>query len=189
VPCFRVLVSGVRNPKALQRPWVSEPNVSTVCCPPQAEERRTNQLKRAMRPLQGSSAKIEIAFRIPPLRHNNPGCPLWVSRVIAIRNDGERTRGGRGKRGKCQPGGLSGEAGNAPSLLARKGERNPLQGFRATIERTVSNPATSTPGSVDFPTLPGFLFWRICRFFPVCNLPGCSGMVRHSRADSKMPFP
>ena len=47
---------------------------------------------------------------------------------------------GRGKRGKCQPGGLSGEAGNAPSLLARKGERNPLQGFRATIERTVSNP-------------------------------------------------
>ena len=127
--------------------------------------------------------------RIPPLRHNNPGCPLWVSRVIVIRNDGERTRGGRGKRGKCQPGGLSGEAGNAPSLLARKGERNPLQGFRATIERTVSNPATSTPGSVDFPTLPGFLFWRICRFFPVCNLPGCSGMVRHSRADSKMPFP
>ena len=65
---------------------------------------------------------------------------MWVSRVIAIRNDGERTRGGRGKRGKCQPGGLSGEAGNAPSLLARKGERNPLQGFRATIERTVSNP-------------------------------------------------
>ena len=29
---------------------------------------------------------------------------------------------------------------SAPSLLARKGERNPLQGFRATIERTVSNP-------------------------------------------------
>ncbi len=65
-PCFRVLVSGVRNPKALQRLWVSEPNVSTVCCPPQAEERRTNQSKRAMRPLQGNSAKIEIAFRIPP---------------------------------------------------------------------------------------------------------------------------
>jgi len=74
---------------------------------------------------------------------------LWVSRVIAIRNDGERTRGGRGKRGKCQPGGLSGEAGNAPSLLARKGERNPFQGFRATIERTVSNPATSTPWDIE----------------------------------------
>ena len=72
VPCFRVLVSGVRNPKALQRPWVSEPNVSTVCCPPQAEERRTNQSKRAMRPLQGSSAKIEIAgkrsAKIPSIR-------------------------------------------------------------------------------------------------------------------------
>ena len=68
---------------------------------------------------------------------------MWVSRVIAIRNAGERTRGGRGKRGKCQPGGLSGEAGNAPSLLARKGERNPLQGFRATIERTVSNPSAN----------------------------------------------
>ena len=49
-----------------KRPRVSEPNVSTVCCPPQAEKRRTNQSKRAMRPLQGSSAKIEIAFRIPP---------------------------------------------------------------------------------------------------------------------------
>jgi hypothetical protein len=27
------------------------------------------------------------------------------------------------------------------------------------------NPATSTPGSVDFHTLPGFLFWQNCRFF------------------------
>ena len=99
---------------------------------------------------------------------------MWVSRVIAIRNDGERIRGGRGKRGKCQPGGLSGEAGNAPSLLARKGERNPLQGFRATIERTVSNPATSTPGSVDFPTLPGFLF--------LAKVPVFSGLQRGGEA-------
>ena len=82
--------------------------------------------------------------RIPPLRHRNPKCPSWVLRISAIRNDGERIRGGRGKRGKCQPGGLSGEAGNAPSLLARKGERNPLQGFRATIERTVSNPSANS---------------------------------------------
>ena len=52
------------------RPWVSEPNVSTVRCPAKPEERRTNQSKRAMRPLQGSSATIEIAARsgIPPLR-------------------------------------------------------------------------------------------------------------------------
>ena len=108
--------------------------------------------------------------RIPPLRHNNPGFPLWASRVIAIRNAGERTRGRRGKRGKRQPGGLSGEAGSAPSLLARKGERNPLQGFRATIERTVSNPATSTPGSVDFPTLPGFCFlYPVSVFFRVAT--------------------
>ena len=42
---------------------MSEPNVSTVCCPAKPEERRTNQSKRAMRPLQGSSAKIEIAAR------------------------------------------------------------------------------------------------------------------------------
>ena len=50
------------------RPWVSEPNVSTVRCPAKPEERRTNQSKRAMRPLQGSSATIEIAARsgIPP---------------------------------------------------------------------------------------------------------------------------
>ena len=54
---------------------------------------------------------------------------------------GSNPSGGRGKRGKRQPGGLSGKAGSAPSLLARKGERSPLQGLRATIERTVSNPS------------------------------------------------
>ena len=41
-----------------------------------------------------------------------------------------------GKREKCQPGGLSAKGGSDSSLLARKGERNPFQGFRATIERT-----------------------------------------------------
>ena len=35
---------------------------------PQGEGRRTNQPKRAERPLQGRSATIEVAFRIPPLR-------------------------------------------------------------------------------------------------------------------------
>ena len=69
---------------------------------------------------------------------------IFAERVGKIRTFSNSGPKGRGKRGKCQPGGLSGEAGNAPSLLARKGERNPLQGFRATIERTVSNPATST---------------------------------------------
>ena len=34
-------------------------------CPAKPEERRMNQSKRAMRPLQGSSAKIEIAARSP----------------------------------------------------------------------------------------------------------------------------
>ena len=96
---------------------------------------------------------------------------------------------GRGKRGKSQPGGLSGKAGSAPSLLARKGERNPLQGFRATIERPVSNPATSTPGSVDFLTLPGFRFWRICRFFSKSNLSGCSRAAMHCLAASKTRLP
>ncbi len=52
-----------------------------------------------------------------------------------------------------------------------------------------SNLATSTPGSVDFPTLPGFAFWQICRFFPVYNLPGCSGSLRHPAADLKTSLP
>ena len=47
---------------------------------------------------------------------------------------------------------------SAPSLLARKGERNPLQGFRATIERTVSNPATSTPRDIVNQCSRGFAF-------------------------------
>ena len=67
-----ILFIGGRDfePRRPVRPWVSEPNVSTVCCPAKSEERRTNQSKRAMRPLQGSSATIEIAARsgIPPLR-------------------------------------------------------------------------------------------------------------------------
>ena len=42
----------------------------------------------------------------------------------------------RGKREKRQPSGLSCEAGSDSSLLARKGERSPPQGLRATIERT-----------------------------------------------------
>ena len=130
---------------------------------------------------------------------------MWVSRVIAIRNDGERTRGGRGKRGKCQPSGLSGEAGNAPSLLARKGERNPLQGFRATIERTVSNPSANSivatphcracsleplrlPEALIFLRFRVFRFWRNCRFFPVCNSVGCSGVVRHRFPLQKIRF-
>ena len=44
---------------------MSEPNVSTVCCPAQPEERRTNQSKRAASALQARAATIEIAFRIP----------------------------------------------------------------------------------------------------------------------------
>ena len=43
---------------------------------------------------------------------------------------------GNGKGAECQHGVLSGKAGSEASLLARKGERNALQGFRATIERT-----------------------------------------------------
>ena len=116
-----------------------------------------NQQVRGSSPLIGSRyrgvAQFGSAFGSGPkgrgfesrhFDHKNPKYPLWVLRIFAIRNDGERIRGGRGKRGKCQPGGLSGEAGNAPSLLARKGERNPLQGFRATIERTVSNPSANS---------------------------------------------
>ena len=41
-----------------------------------------------------------------------------------------------GKRGKRLPSGESGEAGSAPSLLARKGVQSPLQGLCTTIERT-----------------------------------------------------
>ena len=50
--------------------------------------------------------------------------------------DPNHTTVGSGKGAECQHGVLSGEAGSEASLLARKGERNALQGFRATIERT-----------------------------------------------------
>ena len=51
-----------------------------------------------------------------------------------------------GKREKRQPGGLSCEAGSESSLLARKEERSPPQGLRATIERTDvgSSPTVTT---------------------------------------------
>ena len=50
--------------------------------------------------------------------------------------DPNHTTIGNGKGVECQHGVLSGKAGSEASLLARKGERNALQGFRATIERT-----------------------------------------------------
>ena len=46
-----------------KRPRVSEPNVRTVCCPLQGEERRTNQSKRAVSALQARAATIQIAER------------------------------------------------------------------------------------------------------------------------------
>ncbi len=50
--------------------------------------------------------------------------------------DPNHTTIGNGKGAEYQHGVLSGKAGSEASLLARKGERNALQGFRATIERT-----------------------------------------------------
>ena len=41
----------------------SEPNDSPVGCPSKREMRRTSQPQRAVRPLQGSNTKIEIADR------------------------------------------------------------------------------------------------------------------------------
>ena len=41
----------------------SELNVSTVCCLPTAEVKRTSHPKRALAPLQGASATIEDADR------------------------------------------------------------------------------------------------------------------------------
>ena len=62
----------------------------------------------------------------------------------------------RGKRAKCQHSVLSGTAGNEASLLARKEEWNPFQGFQATIERTVSNPTRSAFRNPWFIRLRGF---------------------------------
>jgi hypothetical protein len=47
-----------------------------------------------------------------------------------------------------------------------------LQGICTTIERTVSNPATSTPESVDFHTLPGFLLLADLSIFSALQLAG-----------------
>ena len=66
----------------------------------------------------------------------------------------------RGKREKRQPGELSCEAGSESSLLARKEERSPPQGLRATIERTDvgSSPTVTTtnPVGVQVQRLPDF---------------------------------
>ena len=102
-----------------KRPRVSEPNVSPVGCPAKPEERRANQSKRAMRPLQGSSAKIEIAARsgIPPLRPKN-GHPLRVSVFCALRVGIEHTSAAANER-SGSPVGKSSKGDSDSSLLAR----------------------------------------------------------------------
>ena len=63
-----------------------------------------------------------------------------VGKIRTFSNSGPK---GRGKGEKRSPSGGIAEGDSDSSLLARKGERNPLQGFRATIERTVSNPSAN----------------------------------------------
>ena len=60
----------------------------------------------------------------------------FKGRSFMLAQGGKEPTCPRGKGAECQHSVLSGEAGNEASLLARKGERNPLQGFQATIERT-----------------------------------------------------
>ena len=51
-----------------------------------------------------------------------------------------RAHGGRGKREKRQPGGLSAKRKRLEFVSAKRAQA-PIQGACATIERTVSNPA------------------------------------------------
>ena len=80
-PLWVLRIFAIRNARgfdsqALERPWVREPNVSTVCCPAKPEERRTNQSKRAMRPLQGSSARRLRLRREAESRHFDSTNPV-----------------------------------------------------------------------------------------------------------------
>ena len=86
--------------------------------------------------------------RIPPLRHNNPGCPLWVSRVIAIRNDGERTRGRRGKGEKRSPGGGIAEGDSDSSLLARNERRARSKREQRRLSERYRIPPLRLPGTL-----------------------------------------
>ena len=87
--------------------------------------------------------------------------------------------------------------GNSGLFIAQSGENgenshcsvgNPNPRIRDQ-KAAGSNPATSTPrDSVN--QCPGvLLFLRVFRFFPVCNLPGCSGAAMHCLAASKTRLP
>ncbi len=94
-----------------------------------------------------------------------------------------------GKGEKRQPGGLSAESGSASSLLARKGERSPLQGLRTTIERTDHSPERKEEFIVDRYTVTmrherlGFL---LCSFEELCFALLCPDQTREKDLKRRM---
>ena len=90
---------------------------------------------------------------------------------------GIRDQKAGGKRGKRLPSGESGEAGSAPSLLARKGVQGPLQGLCTTIERTARSgiPPLRLPEALIFLRFRVFFFRWFSVFFRVATLPAAAG--------------
>ena len=56
-------------------------------------------------------------------------------------------------------------------------------------KRSTIIPPLRLPEALIFLRFRVFCFWRKCRFFPVCNLPGCSVAVRHLAVNLKIPLP
>ena len=125
----------------------------------------------------------------PATSTQKSGHPLWVVRIFVCRWQGFGHAAAAANDTTVSPVGCSPTGERELSLLARKGERSPLQGLRATIERTVSNPATSSAGSVDFPTLPGFAFSGRFSAFSGMQPPGLQRGGEAPISASKNPLP
>ena len=83
---------------------------------------------------------------------------MWVSRVIAIRNAGEENLRRPRQTREMSARWAVRRSRKCPEFVSAKRVQTPLQGVCTTIERTVSNPATSTPRDIVNQCSRGFSF-------------------------------
>ena len=80
------------------------------------------------------------------------------------------------------------ENGSSGHETAKLGRSKGVREF-GTKRPRVRIPPLRLPEALIFLRFRVFCFWRICRFFPVYNLSGCSGSLRHPAADLKTSLP
>jgi len=132
-------------------------------------------LTRQARHSLGDAATSRVAPRFVLLELTGKAeCPLY--------NLHDRTGHFRKNRA------LNGKTPAKPGRMRNWREEKRILEF-GTKRPRVRIPPLRLPEALIFLRFRVFCFWRKCRFFPVCNLPGCSVAVRHLAVNLKIPLP